>query len=91
MALGLVAVMSLSIFALILQLLKGSEKQSHLSAGTVLAEEILTERLERIFSNAEPGMSKEDFFDTNSPPNGPLVGSKQLGNTTYNYRIEHQT
>ena len=83
--------MSLSVFALIVQLLKGSEKQSHLSAGTILAEEILTERLERIFANLEPGMTKEDFFALNSPPADPLLGTKVLGNTTYNYRIEHQT
>lgn len=83
--------MSLAVVALLLQLIRGTEKQSNLAAGSVLAEEVMTERLQVIFDNAEPGLSKNDFFDNNSPPDSPLEGTVALGQTTFTYRMNYQT
>lgn len=90
-ALGMIAAMSLVVFALFLQLVKGAEKQTHLAAGVVLAEELMTERLQVIFNDAEPGLTKDDFFSTDSPPNAPLQGTMALGTTTYTYEMNYET
>jgi len=90
-ALGMLAGLTLVVFALFLQLVRGAEKQENLAAGAVLAQEVLTERLQTIFDNAEPGLSKEDFFSQDSPPLAPLEGTVALGTTTFTYRINHKT
>lgn len=89
--LGLLAIMSLAIVALILQLLRGSDKESHLAAGNVLAEQIMTERLQAIFSDSVPGLTKDQFFDTDSPPAAPLEGIVVLGTTEFTYQMSYQT
>ncbi len=83
--------MALVVFALFLQLIRGTEKQSNLAAGNVLAEEAMTERLQIIYNDAEPGLTKLDFFNSDSPPNTPLSGTVALGTTVFTYEMNYKT
>lgn len=91
MALGVVSGAFLVVAALFTQLLHGNQKEADLSAGTLVAKSAMTERLQKIFSGVEPGLTKEQFFAGNSPPLPPLEGEVSLNKTVFHYRITHQT
>lgn len=90
-ALGVFSGVFLVVVALFTQLMRSHQKEADLTAGTLLAEAVLTERLQKIFANLEPGLTKEQFFSEGSPPLSPLEGTVLLNKAVFTYRISHST
>lgn len=86
-ALGVLSVVFIVVATLFTQLLRNSQKDSDLTAGALVAEKVMTERLQRIFANLDPVITKEQFFSQNTPD---LDGQVKLNNTVFEYRIAHR-
>jgi len=88
-AMGVIAGVFLVVAALFTQLLRGTQKEADVTAGTLLTQKVMTDRLQRIYANLDPVFpSKDQFFSTDAPA---LEGTVILNKTTYSYRITHQT
>jgi hypothetical protein len=90
-ALGILAGLLLVVTALLITLLKGTQKASDETAGTILAEQVMLERLSLIFADLDPALTKQQFFDSDSPPQPPLEGTVRLNQAIYTYRINYRT
>jgi hypothetical protein len=87
-AMGILAGVFLVVVALLTSLLRGTQKEADRTAGNILAERVMTERLQEIFADET---EKINFFDTESPPEEPLEGTVALNNSVFTYRITHTT
>ena len=88
-ALGILAVVFLIAAALLTSLLRGTQKESDLTAGTILAEQVLTTRVQAIFAGVDPDLTKEQLFASESPPSVPIQGTVRLNQSVYTYEITY--
>lgn len=87
-SLAILAFVLLALSGLFIALLRGGAKSSHTATGEILAEQITTEKLGKIYAVQN---LKDQFFAQDTPPASAFTGTVDLGTTTYNYQIFHKT
>lgn len=87
-AIGVVSGIFLVVAALFTQLFRSSQEDEDRVAAALIAQNVMTEKLQTIFANLEPGLTKEQFFSQDTPN---FAGTVTLNKSVFHYRITHQT
>ena len=85
-ALGIISSVFVIVATLFVQLLRSSQKDADSASAALVAEKVVTERLQQIYGDVDASLTKEQFFSQNTPD---LEGQVVLNHSTYHYRISH--
>ena len=85
-ALGILSGIFLVVAALFTQLLRGTKKEADLAAGALVAQKVMTQRLQSIYAGLDPVLTKDQFFSQDTPD---LEGTVTLNKSVYRYRMTH--
>lgn len=88
LSLGIIAVVAVMVAGIYTGMLGSAEKNSDRSAGAVLAESIVLDRVRQVITEQEPGLDRSSFFSTVGPAS--LSGTVLLNNTLYTYEVKYR-
>jgi len=86
-ALGVLSGVFIVVATLFAQLLQNSQKDANSAGAALIAQKVMTERLQRIYANLDPALTKDQFFAQDTPD---LEGEVVLNKTVFKYRISHR-
>ncbi len=88
LSLGIIALVTVMVAGIFTGMLRSAEKSSDRSAGAVLAESVVLDRVRQVVTNQDPDLDRSAFFGTVGPAS--LSGTVLLNHTLYTYEVSYR-
>lgn len=88
LSLGIIAMMTVMVAGIYTGMLRSADKNADRSAGAVLAESVVLDRVKQVVTGEEDGLDRASFFGTAGP--ATLSGTVLLNHTLYTYEVVYQ-